>query len=336
MIRNSTRYNAATVATVVLFLLAFASVNVAEGPSEPTTTFAQCPSLSQEADPVFGPSEDDLELIRLSFFVKATATSLAECLSRGTSLAVRDREGNTWLHFAGVYNSRLDFVEALLEAGADVHARNGEGHTPLHSAAYGTTDQQVIQLLLAYDADVNTGGGRPPFSGTPLHLSGTPLHLAAHSNGALIVQALISGGADIEATTSAYCGRTPLFPAAARNVSATQTLVDSGASVNARDCLGETPLHSAATSADPRLIRILIAAGADVDARSHSYERTPLHVAAQNSKDPTVIDALLDAGADPSARTTSGETALSLALNNYYFDAKESAAYWRLHEAQYR
>ena len=330
MIRFFVGQHSATVATVVPLLFALAPINVTEGPSGRTTTSAQCPSLTQKADPVFGLNSDDLEEIWRHFFVNATATSLAECLSRGINLAVRDREGNTWLHFAGRYGSQSEFVEALLEEGADVHARNGKGHTPLHSAAHGTRDQRVIHVLLAYGADANAGGGQPPFSGTPLHL-------AAQANpNALIVQALISGGADIEATTSTYWDQTPLFFAASNNVSATKTLVDSGASINARDSSGETPLHSAARSADPRLINILVAAGADVEARTTRYGRTPLHVAAKESKDPTVIDALLDAGADPSAQTNAGETALYLALNNFFYDAKESAAYWRLHEAQYR
>jgi ankyrin repeat protein len=72
-----------------------------------------------------------------------------------------------------------------------------------------------------------------------------------------------------------------------------------------------TPLHSAAAGRHEDVARLLIKAGADVNARQrHGY--TPLHSAAQNG-DVELVDRLLHAGADPSARTDDGRTPADLA-----------------------
>ena len=71
-----------------------------------------------------------------------------------------------------------------------------------------------------------------------------------------------------------------------------------------------TPLHHAARAApDPILINVLIAGGADVNARD-LRGRTPLHEAARANLNPGVIAALLDGGADVTARDLRGTTPL--------------------------
>lgn len=71
-----------------------------------------------------------------------------------------------------------------------------------------------------------------------------------------------------------------------------------------------TPLHRAAAfSADPALVALLIARGADPDARD-ADGRTPLHAAAAN---PLAAVALLAAGADPCATDATGRPALAAA-----------------------
>ena len=90
--------------------------------------------------------------------------------------------------------------------------------------------------------------------------------------------------------------------------------LNSGANVNARDIVGQTPLHNAARSnVNPEVLTVLLEAGADVNARD-MLEQTPLHLVfgylVSGNENPQVITTLLDAGADVNARDSGGGTPL--------------------------
>lgn len=90
-------------------------------------------------------------------------------------------------------------------------------------------------------------------------------------------------------------------------------LLAAGAMVDARsdNDLWVHPLHSAVAGNHDDVVAVLLEAGADVRAvQRHGY--TPLHGAAQNGATVTV-DRLLAAGADPTARTDDGRTPADLA-----------------------
>ena len=94
-----------------------------------------------------------------------------------------------------------------------------------------------------------------------------------------------------------------------------------GASVNARDKDGDTPLHKAAISSkNPAVITTLLKAGAEVNARTPKTEYsggvTPLHYAAWINNNPAAITALLKAGAEVNARGKDGKTPLHYAGSN--------------------
>src|SRR6266536_1675489 len=85
-------------------------------------------------------------------------------------------------------------------------------------------------------------------------------------------------------------------------------LIEAGADVDAvaDNEMRVQPLHSAAAGRHLEVCRLLLAAGADVDARQ-AGGFTPLHAAAQNG-DPELVELFLSAQADPTATTDTGQT----------------------------
>ena len=105
----------------------------------------------------------------------------------------------------------------------------------------------------------------------------------------------------------------PIFDAARLGTAAetAKILKADPAMRDARNQLGSTPLHLAATNGDSGPLKTLIAAGADVNARDKE-DNTPLHMAAYAGKS-EAARLLLEAGADVNAKSTGGRTPLSLA-----------------------
>ena len=89
---------------------------------------------------------------------------------------------------------------------------------------------------------------------------------------------------------------------------AARILLEAGAPVDAcaENEIRAQPLHSAAAGRHLEVCRLLLAAGADVNARQ-AGGYTPLHAAAQNG-DPEMVELFLSARADPTATTDAGET----------------------------
>ena len=84
-----------------------------------------------------------------------------------------------------------------------------------------------------------------------------------------------------------------------------RALLQQGADVNAAQGDGMTALHWAADRGDLEMARMLVYAGAGLEAVTRMAEYTPLHLASRAGR-AAVVRALLEAGSDPAAATASG------------------------------
>ena len=107
-----------------------------------------------------------------------------------------------------------------------------------------------------------------------------------------------------------------------------KALLKADARTEARDRLGQTPLHIAKTAA---IVEVLLKIGANIEARDLGGE-TPLHVATILGKT-DVIKALLAEGADGKAKDNRGKNPFDIAM--YYGHITNTEAYRLLNEAQY-
>lgn len=110
-------------------------------------------------------------------------------------------------------------------------------------------------------------------------------------------------------------GNTPTILAAkAGNAPCINLLLQTGATVDARNDAGDTPLIIAALNGRTECVRILLEAGADVNActTTEFSEETALVLAALNGYS-ECVRLLIDAGAVVDACTTEGQTALMCA-----------------------
>lgn len=123
----------------------------------------------------------------------------------------------------------------------------------------------------------------------------TPLFLACTHNQIEAVRLLIQCGADVNKKTSGF-GETPLHKAVqCHNTVIIQELLSNGADANVRSNCGRTPLHVAALYNNHEAVPMLVAARANVNDKSVSDE-TPLMVAIRK-KNQEVELALRNAGA---------------------------------------
>jgi ankyrin repeat protein len=126
---------------------------------------------------------------------------------------------------------------------------------------------------------------------------------------------LVEHGASVDARNQH--GETPLHLAAERNYSSfVSSLLNLGADVGAQDNNAMTPLHSASRGPMPVLefctaFQLLLEHGASVDARNKDG-RTPLHLAVESGR-LTYVSLLLEFGADVDAQDNDGMTSLHLA-----------------------
>lgn len=194
-------------------------------------------------------------------------------------------------------------VRTLLEGRAPVDAAQPDGATALHWAAH-RDNLEIAEALIRSGADVNATN----------ELGVPPLSLACTNGSAAMVETLLARGA--AANQVLPSGVTPLMTCARTgNVDAVKSLLANGARVNDRETVrGQTALMWAVAERHADVAAVLIAAGADVRARSHG-EFTPLLFAARQG-DVASARLLLDSGVDVNEAGGDGSAALLVATES--------------------
>jgi ankyrin repeat protein len=139
------------------------------------------------------------------------------------------------------------------------------------------------------------GAALTALAGCGMPAADTPLTIAAENGDAASIKTLLARGADANGRDSH--GLTPLVRAARRgNYDAAAALLDGGADPNLFDSIrtrpGWSPLMNAVHKSQPRIVKLLIDRGADVNARA-ADGTTPLAL----SEDQDIADMLAAAGA---------------------------------------
>ena len=230
-------------------------------------------------------------------------------LQAGADVNRPQGDGATALHWA-VYRDDPETTRLLLAAGASVDAANDLGVTPLWLAC-NNGSAALVETLLDAEADPNAA----------LPSGETPLMTAARTGSADAVRLLLEHGADVDAKEGAH-GQTALMWAAAQRHSAVvRVLLEHRADVHERSNTypqvvssagnadprgvfevlqgGYTPLLFAAREGDTESVRLLLAAGADVNDAAASG--TSALVVAAHSGHGALAAFLIEAGADPGA-----------------------------------
>jgi len=233
-----------------------------------------------------------------------------------------DVDGMTPLHWAAHWD-QLDAVKLLLSAGANAKAVNRYGVTPLHEATL-VADVAMMDALLKAGANPNATYG----SGE------TPLMIAARTGKLEAVKLLLDNHADINAAEE-FRGQTPImFAASEDHADVVKFLIDHGAQVNGRSTKysfgevsmanggafvdraegGLTPLFFASRQGALETVRVLVAAGADVNVTETQYGFTPLMTALFNGHY-DVAGMLIENGAN----VNDGSLYLTIEMRNLSF-----------------
>ncbi|HYK58322.1 MAG TPA: ankyrin repeat domain-containing protein [Bryobacteraceae bacterium] len=235
-------------------------------------------------------------------------------LNQKTDVNARASDGSTALLWLAHWND-FDTADLLLRAGADANLANDFRMTPL-SEACTNASAALVRLLLKSGANPNTA----------IATGETPLMTCAKTGNADAVRMLIEYGAAVNVKEPSQNQTALMWAAAERHPDMVKALIESHADLQAHTKQGFTPLHFAARVGDLESVKLLLAAGVDVNLLTQSSEPegprsgggsgyTPLLVAAMRAQVETALY-LLDHGADPNI-SASGMTPLHWASTSW-------------------
>ncbi|XP_060560051.1 rabankyrin-5-like, partial [Ruditapes philippinarum] len=215
------------------------------------------------------------------------------------------RDGQTPLHLSCAWGLEM-VVQCLMEFGAEVNTQDVDGKTPVHIAIE-NQHTVIISLLLSHpnlDLNLRDKNGLTPFAAAMT----TKNNKAAQS----ILNREPKAAEQVDNR-----GRNFLHVAImSKDIESVLFLISVHANVNSRvqDSKHLSPLHLAVDVGTEIIVRNLLLAGADVNAKTNN-KQTVLHIAA--SKDHSVIcTILLENGVDFDAVDDNLDNALHLAVKN--------------------
>lgn len=236
--------------------------------------------------------------------------ALLRLLANGFDVNVRDKYENcTPLHVAAM-KSHFSTFRILINHNADVGAEDINGDTPLAYALTSPTSIDKVRRLLELGSPLCNY-----IIFKVLDEDSPPLR-AGHKKHVALMQALADNGCDIESRNETR--KTPLHVAAfVGSVEMVEYLLSQGGDVRAVDPFLRTPLHQAIcgngeTSRKTLLFETLIASGADIEARDN-VGSTVLHLAATHPIDDYLLERIIQVS-DVTSEDINGQTALNQAF----------------------
>ncbi|KAK2757302.1 hypothetical protein FQN54_004816 [Arachnomyces sp. PD_36] len=189
-----------------------------------------------------------------------------------------------------------EMAEIILKLGGEPDARYRVTAYPLHDACH-RGHEKIARMLLDYGADINLSD-KDSWIDNPL--------CAASANGhGRIVRMLLDRGASADACD--YDTRNPntalQAACAGGHYGVAKTLLDQGAKISPRG--SGNALSTASFGGWPKIIRLLLHYGADINAQEHILG-TPIE-AASSAGFVDVIHLLLDHGADVNSQSSEGK-----------------------------
>lgn len=220
-------------------------------------------------------------------------------VKNGANIEAKNNAGYTPM-LSGAAAGNLELVEYLVDVGANLEATNEWNGTALYFAAQ-SENKELVELLLSKGTQVKSDD--PEFR--------SPLYPVAYEGNIEIAELLIEHGADVKAVN--VNGMTPLHMAS-HNGQAEMAglLIDKGADPNAKDNEGRTPLYKGIQNGHFDFTNVLVNKGGDSGCKESHCGQTALHCAAIKGYN-DVTKLLIKAGADVNATDNDGCTPLCYA-----------------------
>jgi ankyrin repeat protein len=204
-------------------------------------------------------------------------------VEHGAQVKVAARNGMTPLDVAAVLHGNAPVVRYLLDHGAEITKPQHKSYVLTEAADRG--DPETIELLLAHGGDVKVldGFGQTPLMGAIFGDPSTQCEQKAD---------LLFTGSDVNALNT-FAGKVKNGPIEMTHMSS---------------------LMFAVPYCAPAVAERLVKAGARVNERDVQQVTVLMRAVARDSANPEIVKVLLDAGADVNAKDRNGETALDWAL----------------------